>query len=310
MTSALIDGRSREEVFAPTFWRFGDLHAAVEAVVRGSWLRRQPPEIRGTGYCVDALEAALWAVGGAADFREAVLRAANLGDDADTTAAIAGQLAGARWGASGIPPEWCERVVSADRIIALAGGLYEAGGGRGVDRSWHHDRFIHAWWVEPGQILAGEYPGHPENRRAAEKVNLLLDVGIRSFIDLTTPADGLIPYADLVESASAARRLDVRRHPFPIPDLGVTSDDTCDELVRVIREEQQRGGVSGHCWGGVGRSCTVVGSLPADTGLRFGEIVSRLRDMRHGTRKAGRACPATDAQREFLQHRASRGSDD
>ncbi len=48
-----------------------------------------PPEIRGTGYSVEALEAALWAVGGAADFRDAILRAANLGDDADTTAAIA-----------------------------------------------------------------------------------------------------------------------------------------------------------------------------------------------------------------------------
>ncbi len=55
---------------------------------------------------MDAIEAALWSVDGAVDFREAVLRAANRGDDADTTPAIAGQLAGARWGASAIPVPW------------------------------------------------------------------------------------------------------------------------------------------------------------------------------------------------------------
>ena len=54
--------------------------------------------VRGSGYVVDCLEAALWAVHNAGDFREAILLAANLGEDADTTAAIAGQLAGAIWG--------------------------------------------------------------------------------------------------------------------------------------------------------------------------------------------------------------------
>ena len=61
-----------------------------------------------------ALEAAIWAVAGAEDFRDAVLRAANLGDDADTTAAIAGQLAGARWGVDAIPAEWREKATARD----------------------------------------------------------------------------------------------------------------------------------------------------------------------------------------------------
>ena len=98
MTAALIQGRSIDEVLDPGFWQHGPLDPRVDAVARGSWRTKQPPEIRGTGYVVDALEAALWAVAGATDFRDAVLRAANLGHDADTTAAIAGQLAGARWG--------------------------------------------------------------------------------------------------------------------------------------------------------------------------------------------------------------------
>ncbi|MGD8214551.1 ADP-ribosylglycohydrolase family protein [Aestuariimicrobium sp. Y1814] len=127
MTAALVAGRTPGEVFDPQFWQFGDLHPQVEAVTRGSWVGKQPPQIRGTGFCIDALEAAIWAVAGADDFRAAVLRAANLGDDADTTAAIAGQLAGARWGASGIPAHWREQLTFGDRIEALALRLLDDG---------------------------------------------------------------------------------------------------------------------------------------------------------------------------------------
>src|SRR4051812_46151751 len=71
---------------------------------------REPPAVRGGGYVVDALEAALWAVRTTSSFETAVLAAVNLGDDADTTGAIAGQLAGARYGASAIPARWRGRL--------------------------------------------------------------------------------------------------------------------------------------------------------------------------------------------------------
>ncbi len=61
--------------------------------------------IRGTGYVVDSLGAALWATDRSHDFRSAVLAAVNLGDDADTTGAITGQLAGAIYGEDSIPPD-------------------------------------------------------------------------------------------------------------------------------------------------------------------------------------------------------------
>jgi ADP-ribosylglycohydrolase len=127
MVAALIVGTPAGVVFSPEFWSWGRLHPKVEAVARGSWRDKEPPAIRGTGYCVDALEAAIWAVAGADDFRGAVLRAANLGDDADTTAAIAGQLGGARWGMRGIPSAWTKKLVLIERIIELARGLYRAG---------------------------------------------------------------------------------------------------------------------------------------------------------------------------------------
>lgn len=86
----------------------------------------QRDQIRGSGYVLHSLEAALWCVGRTSNFREAVLLAANLGEDADTTAAIAGQLAGALYGASGIPAEWLEKLAWKDEIAAMAHTLFEA----------------------------------------------------------------------------------------------------------------------------------------------------------------------------------------
>lgn len=95
----------------------------LAAILGGSFLERTPPAIRGGGYIVDALEAALWAVASTDSFEACVLAAVNLGDDADTTAAIAGQLAGALYGLEGIPPHWRERVLMRDEILAFADRL-------------------------------------------------------------------------------------------------------------------------------------------------------------------------------------------
>jgi len=109
-------------------WSAGELAPAIEAVALGSYQEKQPPEIRGTGYVVDALEAALWAFWGTRSFSDGALAAANLGDDADTTAAIYGQLAGAFYGASGIPPVWLALVRGREQIERLADGCAEFAG--------------------------------------------------------------------------------------------------------------------------------------------------------------------------------------
>ena len=93
--------------------------------MRMETLRWDRGQVRGSGYVIHSLEAALWAVGKAQDFREAVLLAANLGEDADTTAAIAGQLAGALWGESGIPEDWLAKLAWRDRITDLADRLHD-----------------------------------------------------------------------------------------------------------------------------------------------------------------------------------------
>ena len=125
----LIDGRSREEVLDPA-WEpmrlardIAPFHREIVDVAEGSFRWKQPPEIVGSGYVVKTLEAALWAFHDAGDFREAVLRAVNLGDDADTTGAVCGQLAGAYWGESGIPREWLEGLARREMIERALDGL-------------------------------------------------------------------------------------------------------------------------------------------------------------------------------------------
>jgi ADP-ribosyl-[dinitrogen reductase] hydrolase len=97
-------------------------------VASGSFLRKAPPEIAGTGYVVKSLEAALWAFHQGQSFAECCLLAVNLGDDADTTGAICGQLAGAYYGAKGIPPEWLARLALREQIVELANRLYGMAG--------------------------------------------------------------------------------------------------------------------------------------------------------------------------------------
>lgn len=95
----------------------------VATIISGGWRHKAREEIHSSGYVAHSLEAAIWCVDQTASFRDAVLLAANLGDDADTTAAIAGQLAGALYGAGGIPEEWRARLawgpLIADTALAL-----------------------------------------------------------------------------------------------------------------------------------------------------------------------------------------------
>ena len=89
----------------------------VQAIADGGWRRKTRAEIKSSGYAVHTLEAALWAVGGSQSFAEAVLKAVNLGDDADTVGAVAGQIAGAIWGYSEIPQSWTKRLAWSDKFV-------------------------------------------------------------------------------------------------------------------------------------------------------------------------------------------------
>jgi ADP-ribosyl-[dinitrogen reductase] hydrolase len=127
-----LQGLDKSALLAPRFhpaagaWAPGELHPDVEEVAGGTFRVRNPPQIRGSGHVVRSLEAALWAFSRTGDFASGCLLAANLGEDADTTAAIYGQVAGAWYGVEGIPRAWLERLAMRDVIETLAQGLVSA----------------------------------------------------------------------------------------------------------------------------------------------------------------------------------------
>ena len=109
-----IAGVRRADVLAPRRFEGAE---AIARIMAGSWRGRPRNEIRSGGYVVHTLEAALWSVARAGNFRNAVLLAANLADDADTVAAVTGQLAGALYGLREIPDAWLERLAWRDRLL-------------------------------------------------------------------------------------------------------------------------------------------------------------------------------------------------
>jgi len=126
-----VNGVAKEELLAPRYepvaglWRADPLHPEIDEIAAGSFKRRRPPEIAGSGFVVRSLEAALWALWSTDGFREGCLAAANLGDDADTTAAVYGQLAGAAYGAEALPDGWRSKIALLETIESLADRLLD-----------------------------------------------------------------------------------------------------------------------------------------------------------------------------------------
>ncbi len=130
--AALIHSEDRDKVLSPD-WKhlqvlndIKPLHPLIQEVAEGSFRRKQPPAIEGSGWVVKSLEAALWAFHNAETFEEAVMRAVNLGDDADTTGAICGQLAGAYWGESNIPEPLQLGLARMDMLASALAGIVSA----------------------------------------------------------------------------------------------------------------------------------------------------------------------------------------
>lgn len=132
LLAGAVAGVRKEELLQPNwspirrYWEEHALMLEVAEVAAGSFLRREPPAIRGSGYVVRSLEAALWALHRTDSFRAGALAAVNLGEDADTTGAVYGQLAGALYGTDAIPAEWKAKLALRERIEGLADGLRES----------------------------------------------------------------------------------------------------------------------------------------------------------------------------------------
>lgn len=299
----------------PGVWDDAPLHPEVLDVAQGSFLVKEPPAIRGDGYVVRAMEAALWALRSTRTFQDGVLAAVNLGDDADTTAAIFGQLAGAVYGVDAIPTHWRKKLLMHDLIEEYAYKLHMlADGGRKhrgpmgnstpapttppiASMALPGDSF----WVVPGRILAGPYPGAPHKRDAAEKLNAFLDVGVTSFIDLTEEDEGLQPYQQLLNKLAAQRGISVTHLRMPIQDVSIPTSEQMHAILGTLRKAVADGKVVYvHCWGGVGRTGTALACLLVEDGLGAQLALQKLKQLRRHTSRAHRWSPETAEQRAYV----------
>ena len=137
LIAGAVNGAGKEELLSahygpdPGYWEKHPLCPAIDEIAAGSFKEKEPPAIIGSGYVIKSLEAALWAFYKTETFKEGALLAVNLGNDADTTGAVYGQLAGACYGLEAIPEEWCRKIAFLDLILDLAEHLYSLSGVEG-----------------------------------------------------------------------------------------------------------------------------------------------------------------------------------
>ncbi|MCB9438363.1 MAG: ADP-ribosylglycohydrolase family protein [Anaerolineales bacterium] len=126
-----LNGASKDELLSPFYcpisgyWDENPLHEEIAELAAGSFKQKEPPDIIGTGFVARSLEAALWAFHKGDNFEASCLLAANLGNDADTTAAVCGQLAGAYYGENHIPKNWLDKLAFRDMLVSFAEKLFD-----------------------------------------------------------------------------------------------------------------------------------------------------------------------------------------
>jgi ADP-ribosyl-[dinitrogen reductase] hydrolase len=120
----LLNGASKENALEKL--KLEDVRSPrVRQIIGGSFRDKAEGEVCGAGYVIHTLEAAVWSFNRTSSFRNAILAAVNLGDDADTVGAVCGQIAGAYYGIEGIPSEWLEKLAMRDVIESLASALVQ-----------------------------------------------------------------------------------------------------------------------------------------------------------------------------------------
>ena len=159
-----------------------------------------------------------------------------------------------------------------------------------------------SYWLIEGHLMAGEYPGAPTEDQARVKLAGLLDIGIRSFIDLTETIDPLDPYEDVLRDVARENGLDVVYKRIPIRDMSIPTTERMTQILERIESEMTAGRpVYFHCWGGIGRTGTVVGCWLVEEGLTGAEALRRIAELRRGTPDGRARSPESDEQCRYVR---------
>lgn len=162
------------------------------------------------------------------------------------------------------------------------------------------------YWLVPGVLLAGEYPRTPEEASSRTKLRATLQAGVRHFVDLTEAHEGLLPYDGLLSEEAAARGLTVSHERHAIRDLEVPTDADALRVLLARLRAPREGATYVHCWGGIGRTGTVVGVWHVHRDHSPEAALERIAAARSGTIKAGRPSPENPVQIEAIRQAHAR----
>jgi predicted protein tyrosine phosphatase len=160
-----------------------------------------------------------------------------------------------------------------------------------------------SYWVDPGELLAGEYPGSRHEGEARHKLRQLLSAKVTLFLDLTEEGEyGLKPYAPLLREEAGALGCSVEHRRMPIPDMHTPTPDEMKRILKAIDAAVEAGHiVYVHCYGGIGRTGTVVGCYLVQHNMSGEEALKEIARLRQGTPDGWKRSPETVVQREFVR---------
>ena len=169
--------------------------------------------------------------------------------------------------------------------------------------------FPRSYWVYEDMLLAGFYPGSDHQDIMTAKLTALLDSGIRYFISLMEPDEvdhkgkPFVNYVPALQRLAEQRGITVACHNFPIPDQDITTQGNMESIITIINHAmfELQTPVYVHCWGGKGRTGTVVGCWLTDRGLATGDsALALVQGLRKNDPHAHLASPETGAQYRFV----------
>lgn len=162
--------------------------------------------------------------------------------------------------------------------------------------------FPNSYWVLPGRLLSGEYPGDPESQKARRRLTHLLQTGIRVFIDLTHPDNDVESYHDILREEADDLGVEVEVYSHPIVDFDIPEPlamkAILDHIDQALLEEKT---AYVHCYGGIGRTGTVIGCFLVRHGLDGEAALKRLAELRKSTPQAWLTAPESPDQVKMVR---------
>ncbi|HUE99232.1 MAG TPA: hypothetical protein VMN99_08245 [Anaerolineales bacterium] len=166
-----------------------------------------------------------------------------------------------------------------------------------------HRPIRESYWVEPGHLLAGEYPGQYDEELTRKRIDALIEAGFDMFIDLTKPNE-TFPYVKTLFEEAIIYEAEVAHHRFPIGDFGLPTPEQMNSILDAIDEGLRAGRkIYLHCWGGIGRTGTTVGCYLVRQGRTGEEALDQLSAWWRGVPKSYHHLhsPETREQMDFIR---------